>query len=231
MGSKPEWAYLWILFWGTLGLYTFNTVPFPYLKGNRIVPLFALLIIAGFWYWQITPLKLMIMVVAGLIGVFYVVPLTAQQKTLRNFGRAKAIWIGLSWTLATTEMAIIASNLTDWNLVASRFCWVFGLSLLFDYRDREIDARHGIMTWGTQMKLEQLKKIVAGLYILAIILELFRTSQANMTSLPFILGLILAQGLIWLKLRPNSSLYFYTVVLDSTLIWPAIISILWSLKC
>ena len=228
-GSNPEWAYTWMLFWGTLGLYTLHDGFLISQKRIWVILSFVLLIIPGFWWWKVTLVKMMIMGVAGLIGILYVVPLTSEQKTLRNFGWAKAMWIALSWTLATAGMAISSIDHVDWKLLVSRFCWVFGLTLLFDYRDRAIDAQHGIKTWGNQMNLAQLKKITAGLYILAILLELSRSSPPSLNSWPVILGLIIAQGLIWIKLKPNVSFYFYTVLLDSTLIWPALLSFLWAL--
>lgn len=228
-GLTIDWAYGWVLFWGTFYIYNLHDLVRQKQPARHLL-VYIIMALLGLIWMNPSKVNYLILVSVGILSLLYVLPLTKDQKTIRNFGFIKAMIISMAWCLATVGNSIFSGNLIDWHLLGSRFSWILGLTILFDYRDRIQDKSQGILTWGNSFDLTTIKSIHTAFILVAVSLEFLRISFTHLTSMAFFVASLLSTGLVWSRLSPRSPHHFYTIWLDSTLAWPAIISALLSLN-
>lgn len=225
LGVVPEPVYAWTLFWSTLGFYQAHDLIQSKQPLRLLLP-FVLPVGIGLRFIPYNEVKLVVLGIAGVIAGGYVYPFLNHGRSLRSFGWLKAIWVSLVWCLTTQGIILFDHAHPDWLLWWSRFFWILGLSILFDYRDQEKDVQMGMRTWGNYFSLKEIKIIQTILYVLAVVLEKNRLTIPGFSSWPFIIALILSLMVTWVKLKPQMSPYFYTLLLDSCIIWPGVLSLL-----
>ncbi len=236
------------LFFSTLSSYSFHwyfteaVPPFTgrnlWLKQNK--PLHLVLFFIGvcaaiyffsfllsIWYWLIP---------AGVMTFLYSapkIPLPAF-KELRKIAIGKTAFLAFIWTYATTALPLIATQqpFTGQMLffTFSRFCILYAICILFDYRDRNYDIENGIrslITWLSPKKVFQL-------FWFSLALSVFFTSLlflGPISPLSFIILIIPVVLTGVLKNRsiqaPTDALYYF--VLDGVMAVSAVLYAIYSL--
>lgn len=108
------------------------------------------------WFWLIP---------AAIMTFLYSapkIPLPAF-KELRKIAIGKTAFLAFIWTYATTALPLLVAQqhftATTWFFICSRFCVLYAICILFDYRDRNYDMENGIrslITWLSPQKVFQL---------------------------------------------------------------------------
>ncbi len=95
------------------------------------------------WFW---------LALAGLPTFLYTAPKIPYPlfNGLKRITIGKTFFLSAVWTYATTllpiQIAAVSGKPSFWLFLAGRFLLLYGICILFDYRDREEDKKDGILT-------------------------------------------------------------------------------------
>lgn len=158
---------------------------------------------------------------AALITFLYTAPKLPQDffSQLKKIAVGKTLFLALVWTYVTTVLPIfLASEKLKpvYLLYAfSRFCLIYAICIIFDYRDREDDKREGIRSMITYFN----EKGINAIFIVSLLLFLVTT----LALYPYLhntaeIVILLIPGIITAALynyaKKNFSDYLYYFVLD-----------------
>jgi 4-hydroxybenzoate polyprenyltransferase len=187
--QTPDIYFLLFVFFASICSYSFHwwltsesVIPSPrieWVNRNRILHLILFfvglagaavffLILSANWYW---------LLLSAIITFLYSAPKIPHPvfRALRKIALGKTIFLALVWTYVTVLLPLLISNRpwqTDFTLFAvSRFFLVYGICILFDYRDREDDKAQGIRSLVTYMD----KGSILYLFIFSLLLFVFVT--------------------------------------------------------
>lgn len=243
-----HYSFYAFLFFSTLTSYSFHwyftqaTPPFTgrmlWLKQNHQVHLllFCISLVASIyfftyllpvWYWLIPAAVMTFLYSAPKI------PLPAF-KELRKIAIGKTAFLAFIWTYATTALPLVVTGqpFTGQMLLFtfSRFCLLYAICILFDYRDRNYDIENGIrslITWLSPKKVFQL--FWFSLFLCLLSTGLLFTGQLSILS--FIILIIPVFITAALKNRsiqqPTDPLYYF--VLDGVMAVSAVLYAIYSL--
>jgi 4-hydroxybenzoate polyprenyltransferase len=140
-------------------------------------------------------------------------------RSLKRIAIGKTIFLSFVWTYVTTILPIVVAG-SAWRIeysvfVANRFFLIYGICILFDYRDREDDQRDGIRSMITYFS----EKGVDFLFILSLVLFIITTLALALYGHSALeITVLLMPGLITAGLynyaKRNFSDYLYYFVLD-----------------
>lgn len=244
-GKIQYTPYLPFLFCGTLFLYALHRIvglqkakPFQD-KGRywviatfkRHIQLYAALsaIVGAYFFFQL-PLSIQLSLFApALFSLAYVVPVFRGKKRLRDFHFIKIFLIAFIWTWLTVIMPAMVYNL-ELQLCTvlmgfERLCFIFAITLPFDIRDLEIDRFNKVKT--IPLRLGTRKSKATALVFLAMALFFAWLNYYTMgislgTWIAYGLSCLLTAGLI-VKSSPSQHDYFYTGLLDGTMIFQVVL--------
>jgi len=140
-------------------------------------------------------------------------------RFLRQVAIGKTIFLTTVWTYVTAIMPVFIagehfSHEMKW-FAASRFFLIYGICILFDYRDREDDREEGLRTLVNYFD----ETAVTRLFRFACIAFIFFTCGLLISGVPFLtVGFVMTPGIILLFLfhtaKKSSSDYLFYFVLD-----------------
>lgn len=133
----------------------------------------------------------LILLVLGMISFLYSFPFLPfpNRRRLKDFGVLKILILSLIWTLVTVWFPVSTMPFETgafWFVFAKRFVFVFVLCMIFDIRDRHVDAREGIQTIAVLLGKKDAYAITWGAWIVFIVLV--------------ILGQMFYPGMFWVPL-------------------------------
>ncbi|KYP13314.1 UbiA family prenyltransferase, partial [Flavihumibacter sp. CACIAM 22H1] len=172
---------------------------------------FGLLLLSLFW---LEPRHFMVLIVLAILASLYSFPLLPfVNKPLKEFGLLKISLLSLEWTLVTVWFPADQQGIdmtSYWLVFLRRFLFMFVLCLLFDMRDRELDAATGIKTIPVRLGLSKsyrLADLLLVVFVLLSAIQLIRTA-----NFPFfhamLLSAILTRFTIQLTKKINND-YIY----------------------
>lgn len=133
----------------------------------------------------------------ALATIFYVIPI--KKKSLRKIARLKIFLIAISWAGITVLFPLIQNymtiRITDWITFIQRILIVIIITLPFDIRDIEYDAKE-LKTLPQQIGIKKTKIIGILLLISFLILELFKSEKTiiNLLIIAIISGTLLIKA-------------------------------------
>lgn len=236
------------LFFSTLTSYSFHwyfttaEAPFTgrmlWLRQHQKVHLvlFCLSLVATIYFFTFLLASWFWLIPAAVMTFLYSapkIPLPAF-KELRKIAIGKTAFLAFIWTYATTALPLVIAQqpFTDtiWFFICSRFCLLYAICILFDYRDRNYDMENGIrslITWLSPRKVFQL-------FRLSLILCLLFTGLMFFNGFSLISFIILiAPVFITAALKnrsirqPSDPLYYF--VLDGVMAFSAVLYAIYSL--
>ncbi len=236
------------LFFSTLTSYSFHwyfttaEAPFTgrmlWLRQHQKVHLvlFCLSLVATIYFFTFLLASWFWLVPAAVMTFLYSapkIPLPAF-KELRKIAIGKTAFLAFIWTYATTALPLVIAQqpftATIWFFICSRFCLLYAICILFDYRDRNYDMENGIrslITWLSPRKVFQL-------FRLSLILCLLFTGLMFFNGFSLISFIILiAPVFITASLKnrsirqPTDPLYYF--VLDGVMAFSAVLYAIYSL--
>lgn len=181
-----------------------------------------------------------IMLLPGFISIGYIVPMFSgkEKKRLRDFNFIKIFFVALVWTWVTVVLPWIELGGLSWSYwilsMLEVFLFVFSITIPFDIRDLNVDGFNDVKTIPSTYGIPFSRKLALFSLVVSFgfaIVNLIIHSGDNFNwilLISFIIGYFLTGLLIW-----NSTLekedYYYTFLLDGTMIFVPVLIILNSL--
>jgi len=141
-------------------------------------------------------------------------------RFLKQVAVGKTIFLTAVWTYVTAILPVFISGEKHFThemkwFAASRFFLIYGICILFDYRDREDDREEGLRTLVNYFD----ETAVTRLFRFACIAFIFFTCGLLISGVPFLtVGFVMTPGIILLFLfhtaKKSSSDYLFYFVLD-----------------
>lgn len=174
----------------------------------------------------------------GVVLTFlYSAPKLTALRRLRQIAVGKTIFLAMVWMYVTTALPVLISadqpvnvsleniNATQILFCASRFCFIYSICILFDYRDRDYDKKEGIRSMITYFDDKGVDKLFYFSLVLFIVFTC-ALAFAGFTVLQLIL--ILIPGFIMVPLyhlgKKNFSDYLYYIILDGMMMSSALLT-------
>lgn len=186
-------------------------------------------LIGAFFFFQL-PLRLQISLFApAALSLAYVVPIFKGKKRLRDIHFVKIFLIAIIWTWLTVVMPAmiygLETQLATILMCLERLCFVFAITLPFDIRDVEIDGFNKVKTIPLKLGISK-SKAIAGIFLTMalffVCLNYYTLGISLSQCLAYAFSCLLA-GLLIYQSRPQQHDYFYTGLLDGTLVLQAVL--------
>jgi 4-hydroxybenzoate polyprenyltransferase len=156
-----------------------------------------------FWRW---------LLLSALVTFLYSAPKIPHPlfRSLRKVALGKTVFLAMVWTFVTTILPVVVSQL-PWQpafilYCVSRFCLIYAICILFDYRDRQDDKAAGIRSLITYLS----EKGITVLFIVSLLLYAALTIwllQYGYSGLE--IGLLLVPGVIVALFYNYARTHFY----------------------
>lgn len=193
---------------------------------------FVTLVLSLYFAWQLRAHWLPLSI--GVIATFlYSAPKIPHKyfSLLAKIAIGKTLFLTFVWMYVTTALPVLIAD-TAWTTMhtlfcVSRFCLIYAICILFDYRDREADRAQGVksmITWMSEKKI---------LFVFSLSIALFVVSTVALyygSVSVFTVVLLLIPGGIVLGLynyaRNHFDDYLYYFVLDGLMMFSSLLTLL-----
>lgn len=235
--------YYWFVFFATICSYNFHWYLTPQVKGAtkrmlwsvqhksiHLVFYFAGVIGSVIFFYKLRD-HWFALFFATLLTFLYSAPKIPLPyfRFLKQVAIGKTIFLATVWTYVTTILPLFISGLLHhfnhqmkW-FAASRFFLIYGICILFDYRDRAGDKQQGIRTLVNYFDEGMVNRLFIFSFIAFIIftLSLLFSGVSLLTVLILIIpGIILVA--IYNQAKKNDTDYFYYFILDGLMVLSAL---------
>lgn len=186
---------------------------------------------AAWYYWQLDMTTKLGLLVPGLISLGYVFPILGPYGRLRDLNYVKIFLIALIWSAVTTTLPFIELGGTHYTfailLFLERALFVFAITIPFDIRDYSIDAETKVKTLPISLGIR--KSIMLAAFFLALMASLvFLEGFLGFYHSGTMTGLSISIILTYFLIRKSPGVshdYFFTGLMDGTMILQAVITI------
>ncbi len=184
-----------------------------------ILTSFSLLFLIYFTF-QLRLKALLVLFPFSLLTFFYVFPV--KKYSLRNVAGLKLFLIAISWAGITVLFPLVQNHITlrivDYITFLQRFLFVIAISIPFDIRDFNYDAK-SLKTLPQQIGIEKSKFVGIILLLLFFFLEFFKTDYSSQNIISLLVIMVFSSVLL-LKSNVNQSKYYSAFFVESIpVIW------------
>ncbi len=164
------------------------------------------------------------LIIPGLISLGYVLPILGNKKRLRDLNNIKIFLVALVWAWITVLLPAIEYGLLPYEGILltffERVFFIFAITLPFDIRDLQVDEQSAVQTLPAKWGIERTKNIAAGMTGFSLGISIYCWREFYY-SIPIMVALIityLATIILIKKITPQRSDYFYTGLMDGTMV-------------
>ena len=187
---------------------------------------------AAVYFFYLTPFVVALLP-AILLTFLYSAPKLPQKifRGLRRVAIGKTLYLAFVWVYVTTVLPIIIAG-ARWHpsfiiFTASRFFFIYACCLIFDYRDREDDRAHGIVSMITLLP----EKGIDRLFYSSMILFFLTSMALHHYHYPvFYILLLLIPGVvvtaIYREAKRNFSDDLYYILLDGMVMFSSLLMLI-----
>jgi len=181
-----------------------------------------------------------ILIIPAALSLGYSLPIFWGGKRLRDFHWIKIFLIAICWSVITCTIPYYLSidSLCDSPqdillislMTLERAIFIFAITIPFDIRDRVVDKSTDVLTLATKYSNTALIKIsrIALLLTIIIAVVMYQQDVYNSTTLPtLILTYLITSYLIGYSNESRSD-YFFTGIMDGTMLLPLAIFLLYT---
>jgi len=169
-------------------------------------------------FWFLKPQQLLFLGHLAAISVFYTIPFY-KKKSLRNLPYLKVLLVGYVWA-AMSVFLLADLNTKTMLLFLGQFCFIVGITLIFDIRDIQTDQKSQLKTFVQTFGIAQ-TKLLAYLFLFFSSVFFFKMGLYGL-----LINNLLALVLVFLATPQRHELYF-TGLVDSLIFGQYIFSLLW----
>jgi 1,4-dihydroxy-2-naphthoate octaprenyltransferase len=170
---------------------------------------------------------------AGIPTFLYSAPKIPHPRfaRLKKIAIGKTLFLSLVWTYATTILPIQMRG-AIWSIsfcffLAARFLLIYGICILFDYRDKTEDKKQGIITLVHFLSDSQVQIIFYGILILFFLVTGWQINylSASVVAILLLPGLIVT--VLFRSVRKKTSDYLFYFVLDGLMMLSGLLLLCW----
>lgn len=185
----------------------------------------VVIIVSMFW---LEPRHFLVLVVLAVLASLYSFPLLPfVKRPLKEYGLLKIGLLSLEWTLVTVWFPADQQGVdmtSYWLVFIRRFLFMFVLCLLFDLRDKELDATIGIRTLPVRLGTKTTYRLADGLLLLFLLISLVQLLRTG--NYPFFHAMLLSAVLTRLVIEQTKKInndYIYLAGVDGMMLVQAIL--------
>ena len=172
----------------------------------------------------------LLLVMPAVVSIAYSLPIFSKGRRLRDFHFIKIFLVAICWSLITTTIPIIESGeCENWKIVLitiERACFIFAITIPFDIRDRGIDQHSKVSTLATKYTDTYVKGLAYLALVISTILSIILFDSSGLVAL---IITYLISALLIKKSHENRTDYFYTGLVDGTMVLPILLIFVLSL--
>lgn len=212
-----------ILFFSTLFTYTFFKTKYIQYKNIKlkwyVVGISFAVMLACIPFLSFNTLS--VLAIGGVLSFFYATPMVRVGKNRFNFRKywyLKSIIIALVWTLSCATIPLLEFNATKNQLIwfsLEKFLFILSIALPYDIKDIAQDSKpNGIKSFAMKFGISKTKWISNSILSIAFLLALWLYPN-------FYIALLISYSFAFFlnyKLNINTSFYWYTFLIDATII-------------
>jgi 4-hydroxybenzoate polyprenyltransferase len=245
LGAPPSGRLVGFVFFSTICSYNFHwyLTPASISPSRRVVwtqrhkILHFILYLAGGIGATIYFFSLLPHILALCFGAFFTFLYSAPKlpqpvfRRLRRIAVGKTLFLTFVWMYVTSLLPVIVAG-ASWNgatvlFAISRFCLIYAICIIFDYRDRENDKAEGIRSLITLLN----ERGIDGLFFGSLVL--FAGSTIGLYGYHFPLFYILVLlipgiivGAVYQRAKRDFSDYLYYFVLDGLMMFSGLLMLI-----
>jgi len=184
------------------------------------VILFLTALIGTFYFVIKIPFLIHYILLGAFFTLLYSLPLWPFKffKKLQQIGFFKTILLAFTWAYITTILPAVSLLHTSFIpvcvLLATRFCFMLLLCIIFDKRDVTVDKSHGLHSLATDTPAKTLNSIIYLVFISYFIMGLLLRYHFN--DKPQMFAFLITGGFVWwvytLSLKKQGYLFYYFLV-------------------
>ncbi|MEM1324358.1 MAG: hypothetical protein AAGI23_00310 [Bacteroidota bacterium] len=194
-------------------------------------------LISGITYCLLPAMIQWSMLVPGALSFAYVLPFLSRGKRLRDVHGVKIFMVAVVW--AWVGVLLPALEMEQWQKAAvgwmmlEKTLFIFAITLAFDIRDFRVDSATHVKTFPTYLGMKNTKRLAWLLLILMMIVVGINVANGFYHWSTWIALFIsaISSGFLVQNAHPNRSDYYYTAILDGTIILQSLLIVaaqLWS---
>jgi len=164
------------------------------------------------------------LIIPGIISLGYVLPILGNKKRLRDLNDIKIFLVALVWAWITVLLPAVEYDLFPGKGILltfiERVLFIFAITLPFDIRDLQVDEQSAVRTLPARWGVKRTKQIAIGVIGMALTINIICWQQFYY-SVPIMVALVLtylATIILVKKITPERSDYFYTGLMDGTMV-------------
>lgn len=187
----------------------------------------GLVLILSSMFW-LEPRHFMVLAVLAVLASLYSFPLLPLvRKPLKEYGLFKIVLLSLEWTLVTVWFPADQQGVdmtSYWLVFVRRFLFMFVLCLLFDLRDKDLDASNGIRTLPVRLGTQATYQLADGVLVLFLVLSLVQLVRTG--NYPFFHAMLLSAALtrfVIQQTKKRNNDYIYLAGIDGMMLVQAIL--------
>lgn len=193
------------------------------------------LIVSAYCFLNLDLYVQLFLIAPSILSLAYVLPVFGKGKRLRDYHYIKIFTIAIVWGWLTVLLPFWYQGLPFveevWYLFVERVFFVFAITLPFDIRDLEVDKRKGVRTLPSILGIKKTIQVGFSLLFAAFIISLLLYLDSYYTLPVFIMLTIsyLLTGFLIQWSNPSRHDYFFSGLMDGTLVFQGILTICASL--
>ncbi|NNF36425.1 MAG: hypothetical protein HKN68_20150 [Saprospiraceae bacterium] len=171
--------------------------------------------LSGYYFFRLRYDVIYTMVIPALVSLFYVSPLFPGKKRLRDLSWTKILMIAMCWSWLTTFIpGQSTGDALIWGL--ARFFFLFGITIPFDLRDKDIDAHTDVKTIAHFASANVLSAAAIISLVISLFLPIIVFSLSAQIIVSEVIVHLLAIGLVWYTIKDRHD-YAYSLLLDGSM--------------
>lgn len=165
--------------------------------------------------WELSRTSIIIMVAAEVVATLYYMP----PFNLRKHGYIKPFLLGAVWTISCGLVPLIENKLLStnaWYYLASQFCFISALCILFDVKDSVGDYMGGVNTYANRLGAP-FAKVLASILIVLAAVSFWFIGQSPAAKLANTVVMVLSALLCFLS-HDKKHPFFYYLYIDGLML-------------
>lgn len=165
------------------------------------------------------------LLIPGIISLGYVLPLLGNKKRLRDLNHIKIFLVAIVWAWVSVLLPALqyeqVIGSTIFIMTIERALFIFAITLPFDIRDLNVDQDSKVKTLPAQLGLVKTQYLgIFSLFICFLLTTLLWQQQFySSTTLVVLIVSYFTTGLLVFASTPQRHDYFYTGLMDGTMIF------------
>ena len=185
----------------------------------------------AYFYFNFDLLRIFLISGAGVISVFYTIPIFGKSMRLRDFSFIKIFIIAFIWSYVTGVVPMYEQGFSFWPILLYFFeivLFFIAITIPFDIRDFYVDTANKVETIPTLLGRSDSTLLALILLVFTVVLDVFLTFfyGMNMTGMICMVLTCIVTARIVLFVCNKESDYYFSGLMDTSIMFPYAVYVL-----